>query len=305
MKFEDVYTKYLDYIEYRLKGQSKRTLKERFEKKLLPYWKDYNIHDITVADYMEWQKHIYSFNYSHNYNINLHYLMSGFFEYCIKFYDLEFNIARKCGNFKNVSNKKTTYKTYNIKQFKKFIKNLDNKVYKNFFTFMYFTGTRPGEAMALKFENLGKKIVYIEHSIDEHGSREIDTPKTDSSKRAIFIDRKLYKSLLKLKKYYIKKYGTWNDDYFVFGGIKPLSPTTINRYKLKACEKANLYSIKLHEFRHSHATLLDSKNIPISVIKDRLGHSTVNTTMNVYIHSDNSKQEKRVTRTLGFLRLFI
>lgn len=96
-------------------------------------------------------------------------------------------------------------------------------------------------------------------------------------------------------------YNKSNFDYFVFGGIKPLSPTTINRYKLKACEKANLRPITLHQFRHSHATLLLHNGIIINEISRRLGHSNVSTTLNVYTHTDLT-QEKRVSTTLNSLR---
>jgi len=84
---------------------------------------------------------------------------------------------------------------------------------------------------------------------------------------------------------------------------KPLAPTTCNRYKEKASKKAKIKQITMHEFRHSHATLLYDKNISVKAIKERLGHSDTNTTMNIYIHLYENK-EKRVIRTLNFLRLF-
>ena len=40
-------------------------------------------------------------------------------------------------------------------------------------------------------------------------------------------------------------------DYFIFGGMSPLSSTTINRYKKEACEKANIRLITLRQFRHN------------------------------------------------------
>ena len=164
---------------------------------------------------------------------------------------------------------------------------------------MYFTGTRPGEAMALKFNDLSKYQISINKTIDERNKRKIGTPKTKKSKRKILIDKKLYKDLIKLK----KEYQNTTDDYFIFGGSKPLAPTTINRHKIKACEKAKIRAITLHQFRHSHATLLINKKIIINEISDRLGHSNVNTTLNIYTHSD-LRQQKRVVKTLNFLRFF-
>ena len=172
---------------------------------------------------------------------------------------------------------------------------------------MYFSGCRPGEIMALKFSDLNKYYLSINKTIDEHcdkktKTRLINTPKTLTSNRIVYINKFLYKNLLNLKNLYIKKYEDENYDYFIFGGKKPLAPTTINRYKKKACNKANLKPIRLHDFRHSHATLLINKKVPLKVVSSRLGHSKTSTTIDIYVHSD-LKQEKRVTRTLNFIRL--
>ncbi len=166
---------------------------------------------------------------------------------------------------------------------------------------MFFTGTRPGEAMALKFSDLKGDYIYITKTISEHGNREIGTPKTRSSIRKIKIDKFLKNDLLNLKNYYEKLYNKSNIDYFIFGGVKPLSPTTINRYKIKVCVKAKLRPIMLHQFRHSHATLLLHNGIIINEISRRLGHSDVSTTFNIYTHTDLT-QEKRVSTTLNSLR---
>lgn len=225
---------------------------------------------------------------------------------CVSYYELKSNVAKEVGLFKK-KNELKKYDFYTIKEFKKFIKCIDNEIYKQFFNLMFFTGTRPGEAMALKFSYITSKYISINKTIDEHhfnGIRHISSPKTFTSIRNIAIDKWLYKELIKLKKLYDKKYHIENADYFVFGGIKPLAPTGINRHKENACIRAKIRSIKLHEFRHSHATLLVNKKIMINEVSRRLGHSDISVTLNTYVHSD-LKQEKRVIRTLKFLRLYL
>jgi len=162
--------------------------------------------------------------------------------------------------------------------------------------------------MALKFSDLNDSIISINKTISERNSkttnsRSIGTPKTESSIRDIQIDKCLNKDLLKLKKFYEKKYNLSNYDYYIFGGIKPLATTTINRHKEKACKLANLKNIRLHDFRHSHATLLLQKKVYIKEISRRLGHSKTSTTLDIYTHT-NRTQEKKVIKTLNFLRLF-
>lgn len=304
LKFEDAYFQYLEYIENRMKIQSIKDLKEKFENKIIPFFKNYNIYEIKEIDYIKWQNEIEKFNYSNNYKENLHYIFSGFFNYCILYHNLSYNIAQRVGNFK-MKNEKLKFDFYTIKEFKQFIKYVDNNIYKQFFIFMFFTGTRPGEAMALKFSDLNNRTISINKTISEHsinGKRIIDTPKNISSVREIYLDKKLYKELLKLKKEYEKENNNKNYDYFIFGGLKPLAPTSINRHKKKACQKANIRQITIHQFRHSHASLLYKNNIPIKAIKERLGHSSINTTMNIYVHLDNT-QKKKVQRTLSIIRL--
>ncbi len=304
MKFQNAYEQYLIFIENKQKEQSKATLKERFNNHILPYFKDYDIYKISENDYLLWQHEINKMQYSNNFKKNLHYLMSGFFEYLIRYYKIDSNIPKRVGQFQeNIENK--IHHTYTPKELKKFIRYLENDIYKTFFTFMYFTGTRPGETMAITFQDLQDHTISINKTISEHyidGKRVIGTPKTKSSNRTIPLDRKLYKSLLKLKKYYQQENSNFNENFYIFGGFKPLAPTTINRYKNKACIKANLTPLKLHEFRHSHATLLYDRNIPVQSIKERLGHSSTNTTLGTYIHL-TKRQEKRVLRTLNFLRM--
>lgn len=306
MNFEDAYKEYLKYVSVKQKIQSYGTLEQRFNTKILPYFKNFDIYQIKEIDYLNWQYYIESFNYSNNYKTNLHYLMSGFFEYCILFHDLKFNVAKRVGNFK-LENIKISHDFYSLKEFRKFIKCFDNNIYKQFFNFLYFTGCRPGEAMALRFSDLGDYCISINKTISEHsfnGSRIIDNPKSISSCRSIDIDKRLYNSLLSLKNFYIKEYNDFDFDYYLFGGKKPLAPTTINRYKNKACLLSGVRPIKLHEFRHSHASLLNSFNISINDIKDRLGHDDVKITSSVYIHSFD-KNKKRITRILNLLRLII
>lgn len=302
LRFEDAYISYLEYIEYRQKNQSKRTLKERFKNKILPFFKDYNIYEIKESDYLKWQNEIEIYNYSNNYKSNIHYLMTKFFDYLIKYYEVEKNIPRIVGNFK-LKNEIKEYNIYTPNEFKQFIKCVDNSIYKQFFNLMFYTGSRPGEAMALRFSDLNNRILFINKTIDEHGSREKDLPKTRTSVRKIEIDFKLNRDLLKLKKLYNNKYKLNNYDYYIFGGIKPLSPTTINRHKKEACRKANLNPIKLHEFRHSHATMLVERKLMIKEISRRLGHSNANITLNTYTHAEK-RHEKKVIKTLNFIRLF-
>ena len=300
MNFEEVYNEFLKYSQNRYKKQGFNNFVYDFNFRVLPSFKNAKIEEINEKDILKWQEEILHYNYSNSYNARLYYVFSTFMDFCCTYYGLTTNVVRKVGSFKKkIEIKKTDF--YTLKEFKQFIKCVDNIIYKQFFNLMFFTGTRPSEAMALKFSDLQDDYISITKSIQRKGNRELDTPKNLSSIRNIRIDKKLKKDLLKLKDYYTKKYFLESDDYFIFGGIKPLAPTSIDRYKLKACQKANLRPITMHQFRHSHATLLLQNNILINEVSRRLGHSKVSTTLDIYTHT-NLEQEKRVQSTLNSMR---
>lgn len=301
MSFFETYEQYLKYIELRLKRQSINALKDKFKNHILPFFKDYNIYEINENDILKFQIYINAKNLSFNSKRNIHFLLSAFFNYCIKFYNLNKNCCSIVGGFKRSNELPKKMDFYTLEEFNLFIRNVEEEIYKQFFNFMFYSGTRPGEAMALKFSDLQDNYVFISKTIDEHGKREISSPKTLSSYRKIIIDKVLKSDLDNLKKYYEEKYKNINCDYFIFGGIKPLAPTTINRKKIIACKKANIRPIRLHDFRHSHATLLLNNNIVITEISKRLGHNNISTTLNIYVHN-NFEHEKRVFETLSNLR---
>ena len=299
MRFEDAYNEYLQFAKKQQKKQSFNTLRYNFNSRILPFFKDMYLEDINSKNILAWQDHILELNYSNNYNRGLYYLFSGFFEFCHIHYKFDKTILSDIGCFKKkYEERKSDF--YTINEFKKFIKGFDNEIYKQFFNLMFFTGTRPGEAMALKFSDLEHGYINITKTIESHGKREIGTPKTASSVRKIKIDRILENDLYRLKKIYEERYKL-KKDYFIFGGIKPLSPTTINRYKYLACDKMNIRPITLHQFRHSHATLLLHNKMLINEVSRRLGHSKVSTTLDIYTHTD-LEQEKRVYNTLNSIR---
>lgn len=291
--FEEIYTNYLQFAKKQQKKQSFYTLVYNFDTRVLPYFKGIKLEEISRDTIIQWEDYILSLNFSNNYNKGLYYLLSGFFTFCYKYYGFDKTIISDVGCFKKKYEvSKTDY--YTLKEFNKFIKYVEEPVYREFFNLMFYTGLRPGEAMALKISDLKGKYIIVNKTISPHGTREIGTPKTFSSIRNVKIDKYLVKDLNKLIKNYEK--GD-NRDLFLFGGVKPLSPTSINRRKLTACNKANLRPISLHQFRHSHATMLLTEGIVINEVSRRLGHSKVSTTLDVYTHT-SLEQEKRVYTTL-------
>lgn len=297
MSFEEAYNNFKIYVKNRHKKQGFYNITHDFECRVLPYFKQFDIYEISKFDLIRWQDTILSFDFANSYNKRLYYVFNSFLDYCCNYLNLSSNFLRDIGPFpKKIENKNTDY--YTIKEFNQFIKYVDDPIYKQFFNLMFFTGTRPGEAMALKFCDLEYNYLNINKSIQRKGERKIDTPKNKYSIRKVVISNILKKELLKLKEIYVKKYGNVSYDYYLFGGMKPLSPTSIDRVKKRACDKANLRCITQHQFRHSYATNLIDKGVPINTVSKLLGHSNIEVTARVYVHN-NLEHEKRVLRILS------
>lgn len=304
MKFIEIANDYLLFVSVKGKPQSIRSIKSRINNYIIPYFKDYNIEEINKNLYLKWQLEINEKGFKYKYKKSLHYTMVAIFNYANKFYDYDYNIPSKVGNFNNKYDIQEDISIWTYEEFKKFINCVDDIIYRTLYNFMFFTGCRLGECLALNFKDFDNNLININKTISKekiNGKRQITKPKTKKSIRKIHIDNLLKIEIKNLQEYYNNIYGTFQDDYFIFGGINPLAPTTIERKKNMYCKKANVKQIKLHAFRHSHASLLLEYGIPISEISERLGHSNINTTLSVYIHLIKN-DEKKVLTAINTLR---
>ena len=154
---------------------------------------------------------------------------------------------------------------------------------------------RIGEICALKWKdvNLSEKIIYVKKTaerIDNCVLKEtkiiIDSPKTENSIRNIPIPSKLYNILKTLK----NKYN--NDCYVLSGTNKIIEPRMYQKFFKKVLKKNNIKQRKFHSLRHTFATNCIEVGMDVKSLSELLGHSSVNTTLNVYVHSTDSLKKK-------------
>lgn len=306
LTFNQAYRNYLNYISTRLKPTTILGIKRKFKNHILPIFENKNIYDLNDNDFLKWENYVKNLGFSNSFNNQIFSIIKCYFDYLKKFYNIE-NLAIKFGKFKSYnieSEKKQKIDVWTTKEFKKFINCVDDKIYHTLFNLLFFTGMRKGEALALKFKNIDNNYIYVTSNLTKeyfNGRRLELNPKTKKSIRKIRIDFKLKHELTKLRKYYITHFDNFNENFFVFGGNKAIATTTLERKKNNYCKIAKVKQIRIHDFRHSHATILYNNKVKIKYIQNRLGHADVSTTINTYIH-ENRKYEKRVTLLLNFLR---
>ena len=89
---------------------------------------------------------------------------------------------------------------------------------------------------------------------------------------------------LKMIKNEAEKIPGFNDNFFIAGDIFPVCSNTLTYHKNINCKLANIKQIRLHDFRHSCASLLVNKGANVQVAAKYLGHTKVEETLKTYLH---------------------
>lgn len=150
---------------------------------------------------------------------------------------------------------------------------------------LFYTGIRSGEARALTWKNIDFKnsTLTINKNVYSltHGIFTIFPTKTNSSNRIIHLPKSLLEDLKIFKE--ITQYNDESD--FVFSYDKGIPQTHgYNKSTLKKSAKRLGLNISHHGLRHSHATMLIQNGIDTNLVKNRLGHANVSTTLEIYNH---------------------
>jgi len=287
INFYSLWLEFKNYNSIKLKAQSIRKYNSLFINHILPFFKDYDLNDITPSVYINWLTYIDKKDFKNGYNKMLHFAMVRIFNFAIKLGYINKNIPSVIGGIRKKKNEKKSVDFFTYDEFKKFISVIEDKNYKILFEILFFNGLRIGECLALTWEDFKNNSLDINKTIskekDAFGNYYINSPKTSSSYRVIHLDNYLCHEL---KKIYLeqKKHLGFNNKWYIFGGIKPFTQSTICRRKDNYCSMANIKKIRLHDFRHSYATLLINNNIPIPLLSRSLGHENISTTLNIYSH---------------------
>ena len=181
---------------------------------------------------------------------------------------------------------------WTVEEFRKFIDSVMNKrlSYMAFMT-LYWTGMRLGELLALnpKDVDLEKRTIFITKSYQRLGKNDVITPpKTPKSKRVITIPEFLAADI---KDYMDSLYDLQEDDR-----LFPITKYYLEHEMQRGIKESGVKRIRVHDLRHSHASMLIELGFSPLEIANRLGHEKVETTLNTYAHLYPNKQTKLAER---------
>ena len=290
MKFEDFWKMYYADMETRLREHTMRTKKYIVELKILPYFGNKRVNDITAADIRQWQNELIKMGYSPTYLKTINNQLSAIFNYAVRYYDLKSNPCAKAGSMGKSKAEEMDFWTG--EEFRRFIDSVMNKrlSYMAFMT-LYWTGMRLGELLALnpKDVDLEKRTISITKSYQRLGKKDVITPpKTPKSKRVITIPEFLAADI---KDYMDSLYDLQENDR-----LFPITKYYLEHEMQRGIKESGVKRIRVHDLRHSHASMLIELGFSPLEIANRLGHEKVETTLNTYAHLYPNKQTKLAER---------
>ncbi len=167
---------------------------------------------------------------------------------------------------------------WTLDQFNQFIAAVDKLAIKVAFEILFWAGLRVGECIALTpADILPNKIIDVNKTLSrKNGEDRIYDPKTTKSARQVTIPTFLYDEI---QGYIDSLYGIKSADKVFY-----FTKLTLNKALDAFAAIAGIDRIRVHDLRHSHASLLIEMGQPILLISERLGHDNVQTTLNTYAH---------------------
>lgn len=250
---------------------------------------------LKIQDIEKWKQEMNSRNLATRTKNDLMKYLKSALNFGTRWFDFNFSsIYSKIENFTNPNEMPKEMLFYTFEEFKAFISVENDIKYKTAFETLYFCGLRRGELLGLTWRNVDfsrKEIIIVQNVVNvkgEYGHWNITTPKTKTSRRQIPIPEALFDNLRLLKKECEKYYG-FNENWFVFGDVSPFDSGLLRCRKNQNAADAGVKQIRLHDFRHSCASLLINNGASIILVAKYLGHAKIDKTLNTYSHMFKNK----------------
>ena len=286
---------YLSDIKTNCKPVTYRTRESRVRCWILPHFANTPINSIKAVDIKNWQNELKKSVNAQNkalssgYIGTLHREFSAMMNFAVRYYDLPKNPCKDAGNVSG--SRKRSLQFWTLEQFQAFIATFDSAdPFRVAFLMLYYTGMRVGELQALEIQDIDFTNNTIAISKTFHiiaGKHVVTTTKTEKGNRTITINNSLADEI----KRHISRIYAPEPCSRVF----TMTPSAYGKKLRDHANIADLPQIRVHDLRHSHASLLINMGISPLLISERLGHEKVSTTLDIYSHLFPSKQDELIT----------
>lgn len=270
--YQSLLYQFIDYKKDYLRTSTYTEMNSALKKHVIPYWGKLFVDEITKKHVENWQIAMRKKGYAHGTIKKIRGFINSSFVYALDNNLIQINPVANTKLPKNNKLKKEML-IWTPEEFEKFIKVVDCPIYRAFFILLYYTGCRRGEALGLTWKDYDRKYIYINKSYTNRtkGGYGLTPPKNEASYRKVLLPQCVIAELDKLPK----------NGERIFGHL-PFQ--TITNKKDEYIKKAKVKRIRIHDFRHSHASLMIKNGCSIVLVAKRLGHSNIEMTLNTYSH---------------------
>ena len=277
MTFSSMASIYMDDMRGRLRENTMETKGNIIEKWVLPFFGSRKLADITPSMVRRWQSEILASDISPTYAKTIHNQLSAIFNYACRYYGLKDNPARLAGSMgEKRANTKHFWTPENFEMFIGFVPQYPARVG---LATLFWTGLRIGELLALTPADVDLQAgtISVSKSFQLIKGREVITePKTKKSRRVVPLPSRMVEALKNYEKSFYDLQPT--DRLF------PFTKSYFHKQMDAGCQASKMEKIRLHDLRHSHASMLIHMGVPILLVSERLGHENVETTLQTYGH---------------------
>ena len=273
--FLEIYYKDMDV---RLRENTMYTKRYIIDLKIKPYFEKKILSEITVADVRAWQNELLTYKdkngkgYSPTYLKTVNCQLTAIFNYAMRYYNLQDNPCRKAGAIGKSKGEPKDF--WMQEEFNAFLETVSDKPETRMaFLLLYWTGMRIGELLALTYNdiNLEEKTISINKSYQRlKGKDMITQPKTPKSIRVITMPDFLAEEF---REYCSHLYGIMKKER-----LFRFTKSHMEHCMATGIERSGVKRIRLHDLRHSHASMLVDMGVAPLEIAERLGHETVSYT---------------------------
>lgn len=325
MTLNELYDRYMASKKNEVRETTLDKAKQQLTKYVLPDLGNYKIDKLTAPVLQKWKDDLSDITLkkgtklSIKYKQNIYAAFIALLNYGVKMEFLEKNVLATLGSFKDVSEIKKEMNYYTGDEFLLFIRaahdaaeTYENKTgsihewnYYVFFMIAFYTGMRKGEIFALKWSDIYDGTIHVTRSIAQKlkGEDRETPPKNKSSVRNIQLPQPLTAALNEHKDRCSKIEG-FSNNWRICGGERCVRDSTLDKRNRKYAADAGIKTIRIHDFRHAHASLLVNNGINIKEISRRLGHANVEITWNTYSHL-YPKEEERALQVLNKIKFIV
>ena len=283
MSFETLYGLYKKDCTCHLKKSTMISKFAMIDKHILPRFRRLCITEITPATIRAWQTEVLGKGYSQSYCYSLHRQLSAILNFACRYYGLPTNPAARAGS---IGRNEVHQAFWTLDDFHRFAMTLREPAQIMLFYLLFWTGCRIGEVLALTWDDVDADAIHISNTMSRlRGAPYIRAPKTRESVRTVPLPAFISSMLTDYKQLTV----------YTGPELFQITSSAAARLLARHAKQAGLERIRIHDLRHSHASMLIQAGVPAIAIAERLGHKNAQTTLRVYAHLYESTKDEVVS----------